>query len=401
MSTNIASKFRFRLPWLLLLLSLFWRCEYDRPENIYPLAGAPEPVIIKVEPDSAIGGVMDIKIIGQNFSEHAEQNIVFLGSSEAVVKQATTTELIVLRPLRLSGPNLIKLAVRTAMVIATHGPYYLEPGLVALPALGQVNAITMDKDENLYAEGNKKIFKISPRGEVTEFGAVDFISSAMRIGTGGYLYIQRKDNRDLYRIGPGGGAAERYARIRKRAHFFDFDVQGYIYSGSLKYGLCVTSPDGAVSTEIPGYADAFQINAIRVFNSYLYLSADTISSDPARHFSGIYRLAIKGNGELGPRELVFDWARSGEFAAAIVNDLTFAEDGEMYVATDYLNPVLVIHPDGSAGPLFAGELEPPATQICWGNGKYLYLNKLGREDKNSAIYRLITGKPGAPYFGRN
>lgn len=401
MDKNIAFNCRQWLALLLLVLPMFWRCEYDRPAPIYPSTGAPAPSITRVDPDSAVGGVMDLKIVGQNFAERADQNIVFLGSSEAIVKQATATEITIVRPLKLSGPNMIKLAVRDAMVIASFGPYYLEPGLITLPAVGQINSITMDRDENLYAEGSKKIFKVSPRGEVVQFGTVDFISSAMRVGSGGYLYIQRKDNRDLYRIGPAGGAAERYARIRKRAHFFDFDQNGYIYSGSLKNGLCITSPDGTTSTEVPGYADAFQINAVRVFNGYVYLSADTITSDPARRFSGIYRLEIKGNGELGTRELVFDWAKSGEYSNALINDMTFADDGDLYVATDHLNPILVIHPDGSTAPFFAGELETPATQICWGNGNYLYLNKLGREDKDSAIYRIIMGKKGAPYFGRN
>ncbi|MDZ7341640.1 MAG: IPT/TIG domain-containing protein, partial [candidate division KSB1 bacterium] len=308
MDKNTVSIYRLLLTFFILSLGLFWRCEYDTPSAIYPIQGAAAPSISRIEPDSAVGGVLEIKIIGQNFAAQVDQNILFIGNTEAAVKQATTTELTVVRPIKLSGPNMIKLAVRDALVIAEFGPYQLEPGLVALPAVGQINSITMDKDENLYAEGDRKILKISPRGEVVEFGTIEFISSAMRIGAGGYLYIQRKDNRDLYRIGPAGGAAERYARIRKRAHFFDFDQNGYIYSGSLKYGLCVTSPDGTTSTEIPGYADAFQINAVRVFNGYVYLSADTITNDPAKYFSGIYRLEIKGNGELGPRELVFDWA---------------------------------------------------------------------------------------------
>jgi len=385
----------------ILLLSLFvWGCEYDTPSEIYPIKGAPDPIITVVAPDSAVGGVLELKILGQNFSENVDQNIVYFGTNEALVKQASATELRIIRPLKLSGATMIKIAVRDAFVIAEYGPYKLEQGIVQLPAIGQVNTITMDKNENLYADGDKTIYEITPNGELIEYGNIDFISSAMRMGTGGYLYIQRNDNRDLYRIAPGGGTAERFARLRKRAHYFDFDQNGYIYSGSVKYGFCVTSPDGATSTEIMGYTDTFQLNAVRVFNGFVYIAADTITVDPASSFSGVWKLEIKGNGELGEKILVYDWAKAGDFSESLINDITFAEDGDLYVATDNLNPILIIHADGTAETLYAGVLETPATQICWGNGNYLYLNKLGSEDEDSGIYRIVIGKQGAPYFGR-
>ena len=385
---------------ILLLTLIFSGCEYDTPSEIYPIKGAPDPVITKVEPDSAVGGVLELKILGNNFAEHADQNIVYFGTNEAMVKHASATELKIMRPLKMSGTTMIKIAVRDAFVIAEYGPYKLEQGIVQLPAIGQVNTITIDKEENLYVDGDETIYRITPDGELIEYGKIDFISSAMRMGSGGYLYIQRKDNRDFYRIAPGGGSPERFTRIRKRANYFDFDQNGYIYSGSTQYGVCVTSPDGATSTELPGYTDTFQINAVRVYNGFVYIAADTITDDPASSFSGIWKLEIKGNGELGERILVYDWANAGDFSKSLISDITFSEDADLYVATDNLNPILIIHADGTAETLYAGTLETPATQICWGNGKYLYMNKLGREDKDSGISRIVMGKKGAPYYGR-
>ncbi len=388
------------LVMVISLLTSFFGCEYDTPSEIYPIQGEPDPIITKVEPDSAVGGILEIKIMGQNFSPHTDQNIVFFGGNEAIVKNATETELNVFRPLTTSGSLMIKLAVRDAFLITEYGPYKLEQGIRQLGTFGQVKSIAMDNDENLYADRENVIYKIMPTGEISEYGTFDFTSSAMRMGPDGYLYLQKRDNRDLYRIAPGGGTAERLTRISKRVSYFDFDENDYIYSGGLKNGLFVTNPDGSSSTEIEGYAQEFMIKSVRVFNGFVYVAADTLTDDPDLSFSGIWKHEIKGNGEVGEKVHVFDWANSGNFSESMSNDITFSENGDIYVATDNLNPILIIHPDGTTETLYAGILETPAVQICWGNGNYLYMNRLGRSDDDSGIYRIVMGKKGAPYYGR-
>ena len=260
--------------------------------------------------------------------------------------------------------------------------------------------MAVDNTENLYADIDKVIYKINPHGELSAIATIEFISSEMRIGAGGDLFIQKRDNRDLYRIPITGGTPERFTRIRKRVSKFDFDENGYIYSGGNKYGLFVTTPDGVTSTQIEDYENFYKINAVRVYNGFLYIAADTLTNDPAYSFSRIYKLQLLGNGNLGDKIEVFNWANAGSHSESMINDITFSQDGYLYVATDYSNPILIIHPDGSTETIYEGLLASPLTKICWGNGNYLYINWAGRTDEESGIYRIIMGKKGAPYYGR-
>lgn len=383
------------------ILMMMASCEYDTPSDIYPTTGAPDPVITRVEPDSAVNGITEIKIVGQNFSTQREKNFIYFGTTEGVITNATANELTIARPLQISGTMMLKVIVRDAFQVSEFGPYKMELGLVQLASLGRrATCIAVDNDENLYADIDKVIYKITPWGELNTLGTIDFISSEMRIGAAGDLYIQKKDNRDLYRIATAGGVAERFTRITKRVSIFDFDEGGYIYSGGDKHGLFVTTPDGVTSNQIEGYENFYKIDAVRVYNGFLYIAADTLTDDPAYSFSRIYKLQLLGDGNLGEKIEVFNWANAGSHSQSIINDITFSQDGDLVVATDHSNPILIIHPNGSAEALYEGLLASPLTKICWGNGNYLYINWAGRTDEESGIYRIIMGKKGAPYYGR-
>ena len=58
-------------------LLLWARCEYEIPAALYPSSGSPDPVIASVSPDSAFGGVTDIRIRGRNFDPVPGRNFVF------------------------------------------------------------------------------------------------------------------------------------------------------------------------------------------------------------------------------------------------------------------------------------------------------------------------------------
>jgi len=386
---------------IVLSLALISGCEYDKPTEIYPIEGAPDPIVSSIAPDSAFNGIMEIKIQGENFSEYANQNFVYFGQVEGEMISATKNELTVRRPLTASGDLMIKVVVRDAFQPTEFGPYKLEAGIVQLGELGQVNSIAMDKDENLYAEWDEAIYKITPNGEVSEYGTFEARSSAMRMAPDGYLYIQKRDNRDLYRLAPGGGVAEKYLRIKKKVSSFDFDEAGLVYSGGVKYGLYVTNPDSNISRELVGYKQQYMITAVRIFDGYLYVAADTlVDLNPVPSLTTIFKHELKGNGEIGEKIKVFDWGSALDYSELLINDITFAENGEMYIATDHANPVLIVHTDGTIEQFLAGTLQSTAKQLCWGNGKYLYINRYGVEDEDSNIKRIVMGKQGAPYYGR-
>jgi len=245
--------------------SLFYAgCEYDTPQQIYPRESAPDPIITSMVPESAENGVLEIKILGTNFSTDPNQNFVYFGTIEGHVINATENEVTVLRPVSIRGEHLIKLSVRESFSIAEFGPYSLEPGIMAISQPGEINSFAVDNDENVYYEYDEVVYKVSPSGEITEFGTFDARSSAMRVGPGGDLYIQRDDNRDIYKIPSSGGNAEKFLRVRRNVSYFDFDSKGNIYSGGEKYGICFTTPDNN-SVETGLYQRTFYIKAVRIF----------------------------------------------------------------------------------------------------------------------------------------
>ncbi|MDZ7262734.1 MAG: hypothetical protein ONB05_11605, partial [candidate division KSB1 bacterium] len=112
---------------------------------------------------------------------------------------------------------------------------------------------------------------------------------------------------------------------------------------------------------------------------------------------------ILETGDLKERVLVFDWANSGDFSRWQITDLTFSQDGDMYVGTNKdSDPVLIVDPaQGTTKPLlsvYKGVFASPTTQLCWGNGNYLYVNRLS--DAGAGVKRIVMGKKGAPYYGR-
>jgi hypothetical protein len=264
--------------------------------------------------------------------------------------------------------------------------------------------MTVDKDLNVYAERNNTVYRTDPTGIETEYGTIEAASTCMRMGSGGYVYLQRRESQNFYRIPPGGGTAVRYARIMRRVSVFDFDSSGYIYSGSgglvsgnlVGNGLYVTTPDGLTSVEVPDYRDLFGIFAVRVYNQYVYVLADTISSEAENKFSVIFKHELNGSGQLGDRIRVNKFTDGSAYT-----DLTFSAEGRMLLATDKTDPILVIDQSGSSEFLYPGILKGPIAQLCWSDGYYLYYNLLSATEGQSALFRVCMGESGAPYFGRN
>jgi len=383
--------------------------------------GAPDPVIYSIQPDSALGGVMEINLFGENFAPEIDQNFVYFNGNSAVVKTASATQLTVIRPISLSGLVTIRLSVRDAYKsVKFDQPYKLEGGVVEVgEELGRVYSIAIDSSENLYVHrmNDKKIYKITPDGAQSEYGTFTeaSTSSAMRMGPGGYLYLQRSTGtgdgfKRLYRIAPGGGEAERFVKLSRNVKSFDFDQNGNIYSGGINSGMFVIHSDKTFK-KVGNYLD-FDIRAIRVFKGYVYVAAgyngtDTLlSSDsttvivlPAER--GIWKSQILNEGNLATAEPVFNWANSGSFSTSEINDITFSEEGDMYVATNNSDPILIIHSDGTTETLYEKLLSGPAAHLVWGNGNYIYINRYGENDDVSGVDRVIMGKQGAPYYGRD
>jgi len=372
---------------------------YDTPKSINsPAQRDPDPVISSMQPDSAHSGIMQLHINGENFSSQVDKNFVYFGNTQASVISAASSEVIVERPVSLSGAQTVKIVVQNAYGAYDYGPYHLEPGFSRRGAAGNYNSFMIDADENIYLEVNEIVYKITPDNSITELANIGFKSSCMRIGADSLLYIQRNRNTSFYRMDLSGNNLERFTRIKKSVTIFDFDQNGYIYSGDAKNGLYITGPDGTGSAEFEGYQRNYAIPAIRVFDGFVYLLVDSLNDGP---YKAVFKHEITGNGELGERQIVFELSSAPGYSDVEVFDLTLSEDGKILVAADNTNPILVIKQDGSSESLYSGLLPNPITKLVWGSGNYLYFNLTADDIETAGIFRLIMGNRGAPYLGRD
>ena len=389
---------------ILFSLIIIMGCEYSQSPEIYPSgSNVPNPSVTTISPDSAVDGVTDITINGSNFSTAVDENFVYFGTTEGIVKEASTDQLIVERPLMISGEFMIQVVVRDAFEPTEYGPYKLEEGVVSVGDPGEYGPITVDRDEIIYAESDRVIYRIE-QGQDTvqsEFGTTNFNCLDMKMGPDGYLYLQKKNNRDLFRISPAGGEAERLMRIGGRVTYFDFDEEDFIYAGGEEAGLFSVNLTDQTSLLIPGYEDTLEVLGVRVYDGYVYVMADTITNNPDENFIGIWKHQLGGSGTLvGDKIKIFDFTDVPGWSETIPNGLTFDDNGNILISSDNPNPILVIHRDGSFEPLYPGELTSPSASFCWGTGFYLYYNLQVQSAEDSGIKRVIMGRNGAPYYGR-
>jgi hypothetical protein len=216
----------------------------------------------------------------------------------------------------------------------------------------------------------------------------------MRMGPDGALLVQKEDSKSLYRIPTGGGEAEEYFFHKRKVSAIDFDANGNLFAGGIGNGMFVSNPAAGTSVDAGAYQD-LPIRSVRVFDGYVYAAVE----DSAQ--GGVWRNRIlTADGQVGENERVLAWSTTGAYATATLYDITFSEDGDLYLATNKdPDPVLVMHPDGSLEPLHPGMLPAPVTGLFWGNGNYLYMNQSDMD--HQGVSRVILGKPGATVYGRN
>jgi hypothetical protein len=369
-------------------------CSNEEPAVIFDpnATGAATPEITAVDPsDRAVAGVTRVTITGRNFSPVVGENFVYFNTFKATVLAAAATELTVIPPPIVATSLKIRVVVQNAFLSAEYAqPYTLESISTPYGQLGRVRAITMDANENLFASPTSGVVKLSLDGQMTTYGTLSFpTTSAMRMGPGGFLYVQRNANVNFYRIAPGGGADAVFVRFSQAVSFFDFDQNGNAYAGG-NNGLFVVNPGRTIKSV--GQYQGIPITSVRVFNGFVYVA--TAGASP-----GVWKNQIlAADGSLGNNEPVFNWANAGEFSGFTISDVTFALDGDMYIAAanKTLDPILVVHPDGTAETLYPGVLNFPVTDFVWGNEQFLYVN----HETDAGVSRIAMGKPGAPYLGR-
>lgn len=392
--------------WLVVIMTLLITgCNsFDEPELInnpdqtYTL----DPAITSVFPaDSAIAGVREIIISGENFAVNGiDTNWIFIGGEPVVTKSITANEIVVHRP-NTSGEDIsITVVVPSALNIAQVLNYKIEAPVEEFGDFSRENydlmSIEVDMEENLYVATRRKIMKLTPDGinltELGTYGSAFAKITNMKFGPDGLLYVAIS-KREIYTVNPITGEEIEFISLSSTTERLDFDINGNLYTGR-RNGINVVRTDKSI-TETELY-DGTQLKELRVYEGYLYVATAKLLS---RH------QILDAAGSLGAVEEIYNLATSDDFSTCELNSFNISIDGEFYLCLsnhpDYT--LFVLEESNNLIPYYNNIDILPNTidQIIWGNGRYLYLNRgisLTRDDVR--LYRMGMEGLGAPYIGR-
>lgn len=348
-------------------------------------------------------GITPIVIKGSNFSTDVK---VYLGNKSASIKSVTSTQITVIAPLD-TGSFPIKVVNPNAFLTANIAQYSLadfRKNVASLIDTSGINALEVDANETIYMHQSSRVYTLAQGGgQVLLGGTPDVqIATNLKRNVDGYLYMTGRAKTRMYRQSLTTGVEEEYARFTGGSvDYFDFGSDGKTVYGGGRRNLSIVSQTGTV-TKTTYYATD-SIRALRVYNGFVYVGIRT----------GISRNQINADGTLGAVEQYFNWQNIAPADTSKINDITFDEKGNLYVATTNSDPILIVHPDKTFEFLYPGALDSPVLNFMWGMNNssyaaYLYLNyslpgakRVGRivMDENLAPLNIKPIKC-APYYGR-
>jgi sugar lactone lactonase YvrE len=386
------------------LLLAFAGCKEDEPPAVWNPTdpGAAAPVITGIAPTGAAWArITPVTISGSGFSPNT---VVYFGPTTATILQSSATQLTVLPPPDTGSGLSVRVVSRESFTAAKLAPYSLYSVVTDAAKLldsSSINAVAVDRNGLVYAHQLGNLYRLTPGQGPALVGTTPDAPRAtcLRLNADGYLYMTNQSKTRIYRSNLATGAEASYVAVTGIIEAFDFAADGRtIYVGGTRT-LAVVDSAGRVTKTLYYTASTDRIKAIRVYDGYVYVALA----------GGIWKNRINPDRSLAAPEKVFDWT-TGPTPTAALNDFTFAANGDLYVATDGPNPILVVHPDGSTAPLYPGYLDSPVVNFMWGatNG-YLYVNiarpgakRIARVtlDANLAPLSMLP-IAGAPYYGRD
>lgn len=391
---------------LVLSLSLlsFVGCGDDPEPGLWPTfvnEDKPAPVINSIDSDKqALAGITTITLNGLNFSSNPEENSVYFNGVKGVMISATTTQIRVKVPLVTGDAVEIKVASFKVENFSNVFSYKIDPGVAEYFAFDPNNnqlpfAVTFDNSGNLLVSlQGQGIYKVTPDKELSEFvpKGAETKWDALRYFSNGDIYAS-KNLRGIWKVNEGVTPPNPPWGLAPAGTFlkdFDFDQNTNLWAVGANNVIFKIKQDLSV-TEYPFVA---QLNAVRVFNNYLYVAG--LKSG----VQGVWRMPIDANGDLGAEELFFELTNN--YPGVRTNTMTFSQDGDLYLGTNKKpNPVIVVKPDGSSESLYEGViLGDEIISMYWPQGNKLFLTRAAGSGLNQTVLWVDIQKPGAVYFNQ-
>lgn len=366
--------------------------------------GKPQPVVTAVQPpDSTFGGVGEITIQGQNFSSVPSENLVFFGAQRTTVLAASPTELTVASPNLIADRVGLRVAVQGAELFSDPFYYKLVPAVVEYGSFrsGELGyGITSDVNGNLFVSTNRSnIIRVTPANRTSIYSMTPFLKTdGMRMGPNDVIYLALFAGRARFvqAIEPANpGNPRSIVSFSKNPRDLDFDANLNLWTaaGDEIHLVRISNNTRVLKDTYPA-----ELVAVRVFDGHLYVAGRNNTTGEQK----IWRSTISGE-ELGVKEVAYELTGANWLEDARVLCMTFAADGDLYLGTDHPAGIFVMHPDGSAEPLYEGLLAPQIYAMTWPAGEQaLYATAqldAGTANASSTIFKINLAKDGAPYYG--
>lgn len=390
-------------------------CENDTTPSLYDSAkpkGATPEITALSPAGSALAGVSEITITGNNFSAVKSENMVYFNGVLATVLDATPTQLKVKAPNLILDDISVKIAVYKVADFSNVVTYNLKAAVEKVFDFKDFevpNGLTTDADGNIYMSftyqgGTGGTRKLTPSGTLSEWaprGSETFHTALKWYKN--EIYAARRQ-KVLFKVAAGQKPTTYVSSnsLLGNIYDFDFDPDGNIWSGGdntgNNSGVYRIKPDKSIKT----FAFDGNIKSVRIFgedlvNLYVYIAA-TQNNEEA-----IFRAKIISADSLTAFEKVFSLTEKygTDFPAVSALAVTFAADGDMIIGTNMTDPVVVVHPNGSYETLYPGLLGPNALLFAWGPDNNLYYTREKTGTSAQVVMRVDMQKAGAPYYGRN
>ena len=370
---------------------------------------APAPTVTSITPPGGgLSGVTVLTITGTNFSPDPAKDLVFFDNKLATVSQATTTQLTLVAPNYAKDSASVQVAVYRAAQYSAPVYYSLTSPVSNFGNLGVTDVpwgIATDAQGNLYVSfQSDSIYKFTPSGTKSGFAKTGTITkwTALKMGPGGVLFGTRTLPA-IYQIPAGSSTVTPWVAFGNLGTVYDidFDQNGNIWacgSNSSVYRIRTSDQD------VKAFPCDGNLRSVRVYNGYVYFGG-TMNSDG---LDRVVRFKIITPDSLGPQETYFEYSSASMYATGTsIYAITFSSTGEMFVATDLPDPILLVPVGGSAGAtqtFFPGILSPTLHLFAWGSGSSLYAVKGtasgGVITASKSIQKITTQKASAPYYGQ-
>ncbi len=388
----------------------------DVPDSIWDedFVANPTPVISSINPaDSTYGAVGARKLVtitGQNFSTTPENNFVVFGTDQAIIYNATATELQVIPPANFGDGLTIKVYTQLGEGIATYGseanPHLFKvkdpiskPGNYS--KYDNPGGICCDAAGNLYVTKGKIIDKITPDGIKQE----------------NYLEIRAKNTNNIKK-GPDGAfyytyglyimktdttGGDTYKKATFKTKDLDFDSYGNLYIVG-ENAIAFVDRITMESTNLAEFQDT-TFTACRVYNNELYLAGNYSGSEEGiSQGQFICKVGLNSDGTLnGDIQSIRNWDGTA-YDGINITTISFNEDGKIYLAT-IGHSILGIEGDYATGMMedvynsIIGD--KIAYRMTWGAGEDIYINTLDIDNQdNTTILKILLFEESAPYYGR-